>query len=79
MAFLQQGIFRKPIPKKPDDLPYQSTQAIGIYAAETEDTTYYEYRLDEMVWIEIPYVKQDGTTVYIKIPKGEDPPPLGLF
>lgn len=58
---------------------YQPTIIKGVYAKETEDISLMEVRVDEVDWVEVSYLKKDGTTEMIKIPAGTQPPPPGLF
>lgn len=51
----------------------------GVYAKESDEGALTEVRFYEIEWEFVPYQKRDGTTVTIKVPKGQAPPPPGLF
>lgn len=51
----------------------------GVYAKETDEAAVTEIHYNEIEWVEYPYVRNDGTRVTIRVPKGQQPPPVGLF
>ena len=61
------------------DAPLLPTAIKGVYAKETENASHVDIFYDEVDWVEIFYEKKDGTIEKIKIPKGTQPPPPGLF
>ena len=38
-----------------------------------------QMRFEEVDWVEVPYQKANGQTIMLKIPKGTQPPPAGMF
>ena len=57
----------------------QPTAIKGVYAKENEYARHTEIIHDEIDWIEIFYERKDGTIEKIRIPRGTEPPPPGLF
>ena len=51
----------------------------GVYAKETGNAALYRINVKEIDWVEIFYEKKDGTIERIKIPRGTQPPPPGMF
>ena len=62
-----------------DKISFKPTVIKGVYARETENAVETRINIPEIDWIEIDYQKKDGSTVKVKIPRGTDTPPPGLF
>lgn len=75
----QQGGPSTNIALQHDPEPYRPTFIKGVYAKETETESITQVRYDEVEWIDIDYQRADGTVETIKIPRGTNPPPPGLF
>jgi hypothetical protein len=59
--------------------PFIQTGIKGVYARETEKAKQTEIVYDEIDWVEIFYETKSGTMEKIKIPRGTEPPPPGLY
>ncbi len=60
-------------------MPFSTTVVRGVYAKENETTSVVQVKVDEVDWIEVPYTRNDGTVIQLRIPRGTNPPPPGLF
>lgn len=83
--FQGQGFFQKD-PNSPQSIrdslaktPLNPTAIKGVYAKETDNAEQIEIIYDEVDWVQMTYVKKDGTTEIIQIPAGTEPPPPGLY
>lgn len=60
-------------------IPFKETLIKGVYAKETEDAVLTEVKFEEVDWIDVSYQRASGEVTTIRIPKGQTPPPPGLF
>lgn len=60
-------------------IPFRETFIKGVLAKETDNASLIQVTMDEVEWVEIPYSRANGELTTIKIPKGQAPPPPGLF
>lgn len=60
-------------------MPFTPTGIKGVYAKDTEDAGMVEMRLEEVDWVTVFYEQKDGSIIQLRIPRGTNPPPSGLF
>ena len=60
-------------------VPFGPTLIKGVYAKEIENASVIEIRVPEIDWVPVSYTKVNGEVVQLYIPRGEEPPPPGLF
>lgn len=58
---------------------FQPTLVKGVYAKEIQNAALFEIRIPEVDWVPVSYTKADGEVIQLYIPRGEQPPPPGLF
>jgi len=56
-----------------------SDVAKGVAAKEQNGVAEVRYELDKIKWVEYTFTKRDGSTIVIKIPEGQNPPPAGAL
>ncbi len=56
-----------------------SQVATGVAARERDGIAEVKYDLDNIKWIEYTYTTRSGTTIVIKVPEGQKPPPNGVL
>jgi len=53
--------------------------APGVYAKEEGNVTVFEFKEDEIEWVEYVFTLKDGRTIKVEVPKGQEPPPKEIF